>query len=241
MTSTTLDYQDGAVRLKGILNRDEGQVGERRAVVLFPDARGIGDHAIDCAGRLAALGYVTLVADLYGDGTRARDMAEAMELMNGLRSDAGRWRARARAALDAVAGQDGVDRARLAAIGYCFGGSTALELARSGAPLAAVVSFHGGLASPRPDDARNIKAKVLVCHGAADPLVPAAQVADFEAQMSKTSVDWQLHAYGGAVHGFTNPEADAAGVPALAYNESADRRSWNAMLGLFAEVFASRP
>jgi dienelactone hydrolase len=118
---------------------------------------------------LAALGYVTLVADLYGDGTRARDMAPAMELMNGLRSDAGRWRARARAALDALAGQDGVDRSRLAAIGYCFGGSTALELARSGAPLAAVVSFHGGLASPRPDDARNIKAKVLVCHGAADP------------------------------------------------------------------------
>jgi dienelactone hydrolase len=239
MTSTTLDYQDGAVRLKGILNRDERQVGERRAVVLFPDARGIGDHAIDCAGRLAALGYVTLVADLYGEGTRARDMAQAMELMNDLRSDAGRWRARARAALDALAGQDGVDRSRLAAIGYCLGGSTALELARSGAALAAVVSFHGGLASPQPDDARNIKAKVLVCHGAADPLVPPAQVADFEAQMSKTSVDWQIHAYGGAVHGFTNPEADAAGVPALAYNASADRRSWNAMLGLFHEVFGA--
>jgi len=219
------------------LSQDERRTGGRPAIVLFPDARGIGDHAIDCAGRLAAHGYVTLVADLYGDGTRARDMAQAMELMNGLRSDAVRWRARALAALDALAGQDGVDRSGLAAVGYCFGGSTALELARSGAPLAAVVSFHGGLASPRPDDARNIKAKMLVCHGAADPLVPPAEVAAFEEHMSRTEVDWQLHAYGGVVHGFTNPEADEAGVPALAYNAAADRRSWNAMLGLFEEVF----
>jgi dienelactone hydrolase len=163
-----------------------------------------------------------------------------MELMRSLRSDAIRWRARAQAALDALSRQDGVDRSRLAALGYCFGGSTALELARSGAPLAAVVSFHGGLQSPRPDDARSIKAKVLVCHGAADPLVPPAELAAFEEQMGKTDVDWQVHAYAGAVHGFTNPEADEAGVPALAYNEAADRRSWKAMLGLFEEIFGAQ-
>src|SRR5262249_42712998 len=124
----------------------------------------------------------------------------------------------------------------LGAIGYCFGASTALELARSGAPLRAVVSFHGGLASPRPEDASNIKARVLVCHGAADPLVPPAQVAEFVGHFGKTRVDWQIHAYAGAVHGFTNPEADHAGPPALAYNAGADRQSWQAMLTLFRET-----
>jgi dienelactone hydrolase len=238
MNSKTLTYQDGAVGLKGVLTYDENRTDARPAIVLFPDARGIGAHAIQCAGRLATLGYATLVADLYGDGTQARDMAHATELMRSLRSDVVGWRARARAALDALSRQGGVDRSRLAAIGYCFGGSTALELARSGAPLAAVVSFHGGLASPRPDDARNIKGKVLVCHGAADPLVPPTEVAAFEEQMSRTDVDWQLRAYGGTVHGFTNPEADEAGTPALAYNAAADRRSWNAMLSLFEEIFA---
>ena len=181
MTSKTLDYQDGAVELKGILT---------------------------CAERRTSQGPV---------GRR-------------------RWRARAQAALDVLSRQDGVDRSRLAAIGYCFGGSTALELARSGAPLAAVVSFHSGLASPRPDDARNIKGKVLVCHGAADPLAPPAEVVAFEERMGRTDADWQLHAYGGTVHGFTNPQADEAGTAALAYNAAADRRSWNAKLGLFGEI-----
>ena len=185
MTSTTLEYRDGDVRLKGVLVRDDERT-DGPAVVLFPDARGVGAHAIECAGRLAALGYPTLVADLYGEGLQARDMAQAGELMRGLRADVDRWRARARAALDAVSRQDGVDRSRLAALGYCFGGGTALELARSGAPLAAVVSFHGVLASPRPADAANIKAKVLVCHGAADPLVPPAEVAAFEEEMGRT-------------------------------------------------------
>ena len=157
--------------------------------------------------------------------------------MNELRADVERWRQRARAALEALARQPGVDRGKLAAIGYCFGGSTALELARSGVDLEAAVSFHGGLASPRPEDAANIKARVLVCHGAADPLVPPEQVAAFVAEMGKAPVDWQLHSYAGVVHGFTNPEADNAGTPALAYNAAADRHSWQAMLELFRETF----
>lgn len=233
----TLDYRDGDVALKGVLVRDEKWTAGP-AIVLFPDARGIGAHAIECAERLAALDYPTLVADLYGEGVQAPDMTQAGELMRGLRTDVDRWRARARASLDALSRQEGVDRSRLVALGYCFGGTTALELARSGAPLAAVVSFHGGLASPRPADAANIKAKVLVCHGAADPLVPPADVAAFEEAMGRTKVDWQLHAYGGAVHAFTNPDADNAGTPALGYNEAADRRSWAAMLGLLREAFA---
>ena len=173
MTSTIIDYRDGDVRLTGVLVQPEkGSAGS--AIVLFPDARGVGAHAIEC------------------------------------------------------------DRRRRAS----RGGGTALELARSGAPLAAVVSFHGVLASPRPADAANIKAKVLICHGAADPLVPPAEVAAFEEEMGRTKVDWQLHAYGGAVHAFTNPEAGAGGIPAFAYNEAADRRSWAAMIGLLQEAFA---
>lgn len=224
---TALAYRDGPVALRGVLFEAGGS-----GIVLFPDARGIGRHAQDCAARLAALGYRTLVADLYGDGREARDMAEAMSLMRALRSDVEGWRTRARGAVAAL------DGCRVA-IGYCFGGSTALELARSGAALDAVVSFHGGLASPRPQDAANIRAKVLVCHGADDPLVPPAEVADFEARMRRTAVDWQLHSYGGAVHGFTNPEADAAVTPALGYHAAADRRSWQALLGLLREVSAA--
>jgi len=238
MASTTLQYRDGDVSLKGVLVGSEMRTAGP-AIVLFPDARGVGAHAIECAGRLAGLGYPTLVADLYGEGLLARDMTQAGELMRGLRADVDRWRTRARVALEALSLQDGVDRSRLAALGYCFGGSTALELARSGARLAAVVSFHGGLASPRPADAANIKAKVLVCHGAADPLVPPAEVAAFKEEMGWTKVDWQLHAYGGAVHAFTNPEADSGGIPAFAYNEAADRRSWAAMRALLQEAFPS--
>ena len=238
MKKTILDYRDGAVDLNGVLLGDESRAGRRPGVVLFPDARGIGDHAAECARRLAELGLVVLVADLYGGGTVARDIPHARELMGGLRADVVRWRARAGAALHTLARQDCVDTARIAAIGYCFGGTTALELARSGAPLSAVVSFHGGLASPRPEDNSNIKAKLLVCHGAADTLVPMTQLAAFEEEMGRTQVDWQVQVYGGAGHGFTNPEADGAGVPELAYHPAADKRSWSAMLGLFEEVFA---
>jgi dienelactone hydrolase len=238
MNSATLDYRDGAVPLKGILVRDEGRA-VRAGVVLFLDARGINDHALDCARRLAACGFAVLVADLYGNGMTAHDVARSHELMDELRTDVLRWRARAEAAQLALAESGVVDAGRIAAIGYCFGGTTALELGRSGAPLAALVSFHGGLASARPDDARNIKAKVLVCHGASDPWVTPAHLAGFQDEMSKTSVDWQVHVYGGAVHAFTNPDAGSAGVAALAYHPAADKRSWTAMLALFDEVFGA--
>jgi len=239
MAHKTLEYRDGAVNLKGFL-ADEGRSGARPGVVLFPEAFGIGDHVIERARRLAAVGYVALAADPYGDAKQAKDLPHAIELMTAVRSDVNRWRARGQSALDALCAQPGVDRTKLAAIGYCFGGSTALELGRSGAPLSAVVSFHGGLEAPKPEDAKNIRAKVLVCHGASDPLIPPEQVATFEAQMRNTTVDWQLCSYGGAVPSFTNPDADKLGNPALAYNAAADRRSWAAMLALFEEAFGAR-
>src|SRR5262245_26440975 len=164
MASRSLEYRDGAVTLKGYL-ADDARPGARPGVVLFPEANGVGDHVMERARRLAALGYVALAADPYGGGRQSKDLPEAIELMNGVRSDVARWRARAKAALDALCAQPGVDRTRTAAIGYCFGGSTALELGRSGAPLSAIVSFHGGLVAPKPEDAGNIRAKVLVCHG----------------------------------------------------------------------------
>jgi len=239
MTKMQFDYRDDYANLRGIL-LSEPAAGRRPGVVLFPDARGIGEHAVECAQRLVTAGFIVLVADLYGEGLTAQDMEHAGQLMGDLRADVGRWRGRAEAARRALSQQASVDPEKIAVIGYCFGGTTALELARSGASLMAVVSFHGGLASPRPQDAARIKAKVLVCHGAADPLVPPAQVAAFEREMMKTGVDWQMHIYGGAVHAFTNPAADEAGVPALAYNAAADRRSWAAMLDLFSEVFGRR-
>jgi dienelactone hydrolase len=232
-----LDYADGALPCRGWLVHDRARQAKRPGVVLFPDARGVGDAAKDCARRLAERGLAVLVADLYGHGAFAAEMPEAQRLMNALRGDVEAWRRRAQAALDALARHDAVAPQALAAIGYCFGGSTALELARSGAALSAVVSLHGGLASSRPQDAINIKARVLVCHGAADPLVPPPQLADFALHMASAGVDWQIHAYAGVVHGFTNPEADHAGTPALAYDADADRHSWQAMLRLFAEVF----
>ncbi len=234
MQAKTLEYRDGSVDLSGLLVQDDKSGRMHPGIVLFPDARGIGKHIVDCAHRLARMGFVALAADLYGDGIHTTDMAQAWELMNRLRSDVTRWRARAQAALDALSRENNVERSKLAAVGYCFGGTTALELARSGAPLAGVVSFHGGLSSPRPDDARNITGKVLVCHGALDPLIPLAQVTAFEEQMSKTGVDWQVCMYGGAMHAFTNPAASGNG---MAYHAAADRRSWNAMLALFDEVF----
>lgn len=237
MTQTPLPYRDSTADLQGILVTDDATSGRRPGIVLFPDARGIGTHAIACAERLAGLGLAVLVADLYGGGRTAPDVPEAIKLMNELRADEERWRGRAQAAHRALSGHEAVDAMRLAAIGYCFGGTTALELAQTGATLAAAVSFHGGLTSLKPDRAVHIKAKVLVCHGAADALVTMAQLASFEEHMSRTSVDWQVNVYGGAAHGFTNPELVDAALPNHAYHAAADRRSWAAMLGLFEEVF----
>ncbi|MBR1166192.1 dienelactone hydrolase family protein [Bradyrhizobium sp. DASA03005] len=237
MTQTPFPYRDNTAELQGILVTDDATSGRRPGVVLFPDARGIGTHAIACAERLAGLGFAVLVADLYGGGRTAPDVAEAIKLMNELRADEERWRGRAQAAHLALSGHEAVDVMTLAAIGYCFGGTTALELAQTGATLAAVVSFHGGLTSLKPDRAAHIKAKVLVCHGAADALVTMAQLGSFEEHMRRTGVDWQVNVYGGAAHGFTNPELVGAALPNHAYHAAADRRSWAAMLGLFEEVF----
>jgi dienelactone hydrolase len=234
---STIDYDDGGLACRGLVISDKTRTYPRPGVVMFPDARGIGGTARSYARRLADCGVVVLIADLYGRGLFTADIPRARELMTALRSDVDRWRDRGRAALEAAAHLPAVEPAKLAAVGYCFGGQTALELGRSGADLAAVVSFHGGLASPRPQDAANLKARVLACHGAADPFVPPAQVTEFVSHMSHTGVDWELQVYARALHGFTNPELDGAEIPGYGYSAEADERSWRAMTELLGEVF----
>jgi dienelactone hydrolase len=145
-------------------------------------------------------------------------------------------RARAAAALDVLKSRKEVDATRLAAIGYCFGGTTSLELGRAGCDLKAIVGFHSGLATARPQDAANIKGKVLVCIGADDPIIPPEQRADFEKEMKAAGIDWRLQLYGGVGHSFTNPAADSRGMKGFFYHEATDRRSWNAMIELFNET-----
>jgi dienelactone hydrolase len=188
------------------------------------------------AEMLAKLGYAVFCADIYGKGVRADNPQDAAKLAGKYKGDRPLLRARVNAAFDQLKKQALVDPKRMAAIGYCFGGTTVLELARSGADVAAVVSFHGALATPEPGDAAKIKGKVLALHGADDPFVPPAEVAGFEEEMRKAKVDWQLVAYGGAVHSFTDWNAGNDNSKGAAYHEKADHRSWEAMKTFFAEV-----
>jgi dienelactone hydrolase len=234
----TLTYEADNLAMRGQFFADPAITGKRPGVLVFPEAFGLGEHAIDRARRLAGLGYAALACDLHGNAAEIDDMGKVMEILGVLRNDNGRIRARAIGGLDALRARPEIDPARIAAIGYCFGGTMAFELARSGADIRAAVGFHSGLATANPADAKAIKGKILACIGADDPGVDAGQRTAFEEEMRAAKVDWQLHLYGGVVHSFTNPDADARNMPDFArYDAGADQRSWAAMLGLFAEVF----
>ena len=207
-------------------------------MLVFHEGLGLGEFAMARARMLAELGYVALAADMFGDRRQARNLEEAVKLIGELRNEPEALRARGRAALATLAALPQVDASRLAAIGFCFGGSVALELARGGADLKAVVSFHGVLATKTPVVSGKVKASVLVCTGADDPLAPPDQVRAFEDEMRAAAVrDWQLISYGNTVHGFTNPDADGSIMRAALYSEQADRRSWASMRNLLDEVF----
>ncbi|MGE5283858.1 MAG: dienelactone hydrolase family protein [Actinomycetota bacterium] len=231
-----VEYRDGDVVLEGYLAYDAAIRGKRPGVIVVHEWFGQTSYERKRAEQLARLGYVAFAIDMYGKGIRAKDGKEAAALAGKYLGDRKLMRSRAAAGLDVLRKRPEADPARLAAIGYCFGGTTVLELARSGAALASVVSFHGGLSTPTPGDARNIKAKILVLHGADDPLVPSKDVEAFQEEMRKGGVDWQFVYYGGAVHRFSNPAAGNDPSTGLAYNERADRRSWEAMKAFFAET-----
>ncbi len=236
MKTQTLDYKYEGITLRGYLASPDGS--ERRpGVLIFHEAPGCDDHVKRRAGMLAELGYVALAVDMYGEGKVAGSGPEALAMMNEVKGDVPKFQGRLRAGYDALVSRPNVNPQQLAAIGYCFGGYCVLELARSGAQLAGAVTFHGLLATENPAVAGKIKPKILVCTGAEDPLVPAAQVAGFEQEMTKAGVDWQVNIYSGAKHAFTNTAADQIPMPGFGYQPAADRRSWAAMRGLFSEVF----
>jgi dienelactone hydrolase len=237
MQARDIDYRCDDINLRGYLALDENADRKRPGVLVFHEGLGLGEFAMERARRLAALGYVALAADMFGDRRQASNLQQIATLVGGLRAEPEKLRARGRAALTTLAALPQVDADRLAAIGFCFGGSVVLELAREGADLKAVVSFHGVLATKLPAQAGRVKASVLVCTGADDPLAPPEQLTDFENEMRAGGVkDWQIIAYGNTLHGFTNPAADGSMMRTALYNEQADRRSWASMKSLFDEV-----
>jgi dienelactone hydrolase len=236
INTTQVEYRHGDTVCQGWLSYDDAVKGPRPAILIVHDWMGVSDYQKMRAEQLAALGYVALAADVYGKGVRPANSTEAAAEAGKYYKDRALFRARVKAGLDFLSSRPQADPARLAAIGYCFGGAGALELARSGAPLKAVVTFHGSLANPTPEDAKNIKAKVLVLHGADDPYVKQDEVKSFMDEMRAAGVDWQLVQYSGAVHSFSDKRAGNDNSKGAAYNEAADRRSWRAMRDFLEET-----
>ena len=234
----TVEYKQDGVVLEGYLAYDTAVKGKRPAVLIVHDWRGVSEYTRMRTEQVAALGYVALAADVYGKGVRPKNAQEASAEAAKYYKDRQLLRARLRAGLDYLAGRSEADPSRLAVMGYCFGGGGALELARSGAPVKGVVTFHGTLNTLNPADAKNIKGKVLVLHGADDPYVKPDDVKSFMDEMRAAGVDWQVVYYSGAVHQFTDKGAGTDNSKGAAYNEAADRRSWQAMKDFFAEVLA---
>jgi len=232
-----VEYNEGDTVLEGWHAYDDSVKGKRRAVLVVHQWKGIGDYEKKRAEMLAQLGYNVFCVDIYGKGIRPSAPKDAGAMAGKFKNDRALLRKRVNAGLAVLAKNDLTDTGKVAAIGYCFGGTTVLELSRSGAKVNGVVSFHGGLSSPTPADANNIKGKVLVLHGADDPNVPPAEVAGFEKEMRDAKIDWQLVAYGNAVHSFTHWDAGNDNSKGAAYNEKADKRSWEAMKVFFSEIF----
>lgn len=239
--SKAIEYKDGDAVLEGHLVYDDASQEKRPGVLVVHEWMGLGDYEKGRAEQLTALGYVAFAADIYGKGIRPKDGKEAQEFAGKYRGgDRKVLRSRVNAALDVLKNQSMVDTKKTAAIGYCFGGTTVLELARSGADTLGVVSFHGGLATTSPADAKNIKAKVLALHGGDDPFVKPDEVLAFQDEMRKGGVDWYFVSYGNAVHSFSNTAAGNDNSKGAAYNEKADKRSWGAMRKFFKEIFGEK-
>ncbi|HEY5345284.1 MAG TPA: dienelactone hydrolase family protein [Verrucomicrobiae bacterium] len=236
LVTKTIEYKQGDTTLEGYLAYDDSFSGKRPGVLIVHQWMGLTDYEENRAVMLANLGYVAFCADIYGKGIRPQNYKEAGAEATKYKTDRALLRLRVNAGLDELKKCDLVDTKRIAAIGYCFGGTTVIELALSGADLNGVVSFHGGLDAPNPADAKNIKCKVFALAGADDPFQNPADLAAFEKEMRDANVDWRLIKYGGAVHSFTQPMADGS-LPGAKYNVRADKRSWADMKSFFAEIF----
>ena len=230
-------YTHDGVELLGFVAWDNSIEGVRPGVLVVHEWTGLNDYARSRCRQLAEMGYIAFAVDMYGKGIRPQNNQEAAEQATIYRSDRALMRARVNAGLDLLKKNQLCDIKRVAAIGYCFGGGTVLELARSGADIAGVVCFHGNLDTPDPTVARNIKCKILVCHGAEDPYVGQEQILGFFKEMKEAGVDYQFIAYSGAVHAFTNPGSGNDPSAGAAYNANADRSSWEHMRLFFSEIF----
>lgn len=238
LVTKTVEYKDDGMVCKGYLAYDDAIRGKRPGVLVVHEFYGLNDFAKKKAEEVAGLGYVALAADMYGKGLVTTDRKEAGKHASELRSTPPLLRARAQAALKILADNPLVDPKRLAAIGFCFGGTTVLELAYSGADLKGVVSFHGGLLKPNPEEVKGAKAAILVLHGADDPHIKAEEIAAFQEGMRQGGADWQMVFFGGTVHSFMNPEAGSDKASGVAYDPRSAKRSWQYLKDFFKEIFA---
>ena len=239
VVTKTVEYEHDGTKLKGFLAYDDATKDKRPGVLVFPEWWGLNDYAKDRAKQLAQMGYVAFAADLYGDG-KVIDVAhpqDAQKMAMALRANVKTWRGRAEAALKQLTSQPNVDVTKVAAIGYCLGGSTALQLAYGGADLKAVATFHAALPVPTPEESKTLKAKFYIAHGAADTFIPDKAVAAFKAAMDSGGAAYTLDAFPGGVHSFTVPDADKAKNPGMKYDKDADEKSWKKMQELFKGAF----
>ncbi len=234
-----LAYEHGGTSLEGVIFYNDATTGERPGVLVVHEWWGLNDYAKRRARQLAELGYAAFAVDMYGKGKVTTHPEQAGEWVGIITANTERWQKRAVIAHELLKAHPRVDAGKTAAIGYCFGGASVMQLAYSGSDVLGVVSFHGSLPVPTPAEASAITARIMVQHGAADSFVRAERVADFQAALDSAGVDWQMTYHAGARHSFTNPAADAAGMDGLRYDAKADRRSWAAMRTFFSELFES--
>ena len=237
VVSQPLSYMHSGVSLEGYLAYDDAVSGKAPGILVVHEWWGLNDYARSRAEQLARMGYVAFALDMYGKGKSTEHPDQAAAWMKEINTNMDQWLERALAGLEVLKKQPQVDTTRLAAIGYCFG-ATVQVLAYGGADLTGVVSFHGSLIPPSAEQAGRTRAKILICHGAEDPMNKPEALTTYVNAMNAASIDWQMIAYGGTRHSFTNPDADKRGMAALAYSPSADRRSWQHMTFFFDELFA---
>jgi len=240
IVTETVEYKSGGAVLQGYIAYDGKLAAKRPGIVVVHDWMGMGPFVKKFAEELAAMGYTAIAADIYGKDVKVKDAKEAGEMAGKFKGDRKLLRERTQAGYDVLKGHKTVNNRNMAVLGFCFGGTTALELARSGAPLKGAISFHGHLDTPNPADAKNITGEVLVLHGAADPWVPAKDVAAFEKEMKDAKVRYKIEQYKGAVHAFTNPEAGNDPSKGAAYDADADQKSRAAMKIFLAKIFKNR-
>ncbi len=237
--SKAIDYQHEGVTCKGVLFYDDAATESRPGVVVVHEWWGLNDYAKKRGEMLAKLGYVAFCADMYGEGAVTEHPMKAGEMASMVRKNAASWRGRALAAIEVLQKQKGVNAKKIAIMGYCFGGSTAIQMALTGHPdLKAAISFHGALPTPTVEAAKKVRCPVLVCHGADDAFIPEATIAKFRKAFDDAEVKYTFESYPGAVHSFTVKEADEKMIKGMAYNEAADKKSWESMQKLLKDVFA---